>query len=41
MMQHIERWTQQQPQVPYLTSEVVVSNIRVDKSLIPVCKAVP
>lgn len=41
MMQHIDRWTQQQLQAPYLASEVVVSHVRVDKALIPMHKAVP
>ncbi len=41
MMQYIDRWTQQQVQVPYLTSEMVISDVRVDKALIPVHKAVP
>ncbi len=40
-MQHIDRCTRQQLQAPYLASEVVVRNIRVDKALIPVHKAVP
>jgi len=40
-MQRIDRWTQQQVQVPYLTSEMVISDVRVDKALIPVHKAVP
>ena len=40
-MQHIDRCTQQQLQAPYLASEMVVSNVRVDKALIPVHKAVP
>jgi len=41
MMQHIDKYTEQQLRAPYLASEVVVSNVRVDKALIPVHKAVP
>ena len=41
MMQPIDKRRQQQLQAPYLASEVVVRNIRVDKALIPVRKAVP
>ncbi len=41
MMQHIDRWMSKQLHAPYLASEVVVSNVRVDKALVPVHKAVP